>query len=79
MHPQGIYAPGEDRHYVAVQSNVESDNPYQIVYHEYTHAIMNLNFQGLPVWLNEGLAEFYANSAIHDKDVEIGKIAPYHL
>lgn len=79
MHPQGIYVPGEDRHYVAVQTNVESDNPYQIVYHEYTHAIMNLNFRGLPVWLNEGLAEFYANSAIHDKDVEIGKVAPYHL
>jgi tetratricopeptide (TPR) repeat protein len=78
-HPAGIYMPGEERHYVAVRADVESDNPYQVVYHEYTHAIMDLNFRGLPVWLNEGLAEFYGNSTIYDKYVEIGKIAPYHL
>jgi tetratricopeptide (TPR) repeat protein len=79
IHPQGIYVPGEDRHFVAVQTNVETENPYQIVYHEYTHAIINLNFRGLPVWLNEGLAEFYANSMILDKEVEVGKASPYHL
>jgi Tfp pilus assembly protein PilF len=79
VHPAGIYAPGEDRHFVALRTNIEGDNPYQVVYHEYTHAIINLNFQGLPVWLGEGLAEFFGNSTIHDKDVEIGKIAPYHL
>src|SRR6202008_2157218 len=45
-HPAGLYAPGEDRHFVAVRTNMEGDNPYQVVYHEYTHAIMNLNFQG---------------------------------
>jgi Tfp pilus assembly protein PilF len=79
FHPDGIYVAGEERHYVAVRTDVETENPYQIVYHEYTHAIMNLNFRGLPVWLNEGLAEFYGNSVIRDKDVEIGKVATYHL
>jgi Tfp pilus assembly protein PilF len=78
-HPAGLYLPGEERHYVALRTDVETENPYQIVYHEYTHAIINLNFRGLPVWLNEGLAEFYANSVIEDKDIEIGRIAPYHL
>lgn len=79
VHPAGIYAPGEDRHFVALRTDIESSNPYEIVYHEYTHAIMNLNFQGLPVWLGEGLAEFFGNSTIRDRDVEIGKIAPPHL
>jgi Tfp pilus assembly protein PilF len=79
MHPQGIYVAGEDRHYVALQTNVETENPYQIVYHEYTHAIINLNFRGMPVWLNEGLAEFYANSTILDKEIQVGKASPYHL
>jgi Tfp pilus assembly protein PilF len=79
FHPDGIYVAGEDRHYVAVRTDVQTENPYQIVYHEYTHAIMDLNFRGLPVWLNEGLAEFYGNSVIRDKDVEIGKVATYHL
>src|SRR5258708_6605160 len=79
LHPAGIFMPGEARHYVAVRTNIEADNPYEVVYHEYTHAIMNLNFRGLPVWLGEGLAEYFANSAIHDKEVEIAKISPYHL
>jgi tetratricopeptide (TPR) repeat protein len=79
MHPAGIFVPGETRHFVAVRTDIEGDNPYEVVYHEYTHAIMNLNFQGLPIWLGEGLAEFYGNSSIHAKEAEIGKIAPYHL
>jgi Tfp pilus assembly protein PilF len=79
MHPAGLFAPGEARHYVAVRTNIDTDNPYQVVYHEYTHAIMNLNFQGLPIWLGEGLAEYFGNSTIHEKEVEIGKIAPYHI
>ena len=79
MHPAGLFAPGEARHYVALRTNIDVDNPYHVVYHEYTHAIMNLNFQGLPIWLGEGLAEYFGNSTIHDKEVEIGKIAPYHL
>ena len=79
VHPAGIFVPGETRHYVAVRTNIEGDNPYEVVYHEYTHAIMNLNFQGLPVWLGEGLAEYFGNSTVHEKEVEIGKISPYHL
>ena len=78
-HPSGIYISGEERHYVIVRTDVASGNPYHVVYHEYTHAIMDRNFMGLPLWLNEGLAEFYGSSTIYDKYVEIGKVAPEHL
>jgi tetratricopeptide (TPR) repeat protein len=77
--PAGLYVPGEDCHFVAVRTNIEGDNPYEVVYHEYTHAILNLNFRGTPVWLGEGLAEFFGNSAIHSDYVEIGKPSLYHL
>lgn len=78
-HPAGFYIGGEDRHYVALQTDVQTENPYQIVYHEYTHAIINLNFRALPVWFNEGLAEYFGNSVIRDKYVEVGKVTSYHL
>jgi tetratricopeptide (TPR) repeat protein len=78
-HPAGIYVTGEERHFVAVRTNIEGENPYEVVYHEYTHAIMGLNFRGLPVWLGEGLAEYFGNSMIRDKEVDIGKISKYHL
>ncbi|PYT72540.1 MAG: hypothetical protein DMG39_09580 [Acidobacteria bacterium] len=79
MHPAGAYQPAEEKHFVVVRTNIEGPNPYEIVYHEYTHALMNINFRDLPVWLNEGIAEYFGNSMIHDNYVEIGKIAPYHL
>jgi hypothetical protein len=79
VHPAGFYIGAEDRHYVALQTDVQTENPYQIVYHEYTHAIINLNFRALPVWFNEGLAEYFGNSAIRDKYVEVGKATSYHL
>ena len=79
MHPGGVYQPAEEKHFVVVRTNIEGPNPYEIVYHEYTHALMNINFRDLHLWLNEGIAEFFGNSTIHDNYVEIGKIAPYHL
>ena len=79
MHPAGYYLSGEERHYVAVRTDIEGDNPYEIVYHEYTHTIMNLNFQGLPLWMSEGLAELFGNSSIYEKEVDIGRAASEHL
>jgi Tfp pilus assembly protein PilF len=79
MHPGGVYQPAEEKHFVVVRTDLEGPNPYEIVYHEYTHALMNINFRDMPLWLNEGIAEFFGNSAIHNDYVEIGKIAPYHL
>jgi tetratricopeptide (TPR) repeat protein len=79
VHPAGLYSPGEDRHFVAVRTDIEGENPYEVVYHEYTHAIMNLNFRDLPVWLGEGLAELFANSQIQSKEVHVGAASRYHL
>lgn len=79
VHPAGFFMPGEERDCVAVQTNVEAEFPYEVVYHEYTHALMDLNFQDLPIWLGEGLAEYFGNSTIQDKDIKIGKISQGHL
>src|SRR5271163_1662856 len=79
VHPAGIYVPGEEKHYVALRLDTESENPYHILYHEYTHALLHLNFTGLPAWLDEGLAEFYGNTVIAGKDIQTGKIDNAHL
>jgi tetratricopeptide (TPR) repeat protein len=41
--------------------------------------MMHLNFTGLPLWLDEGLAEFYGNSQLGDKESRIGTIDETHL
>ena len=79
VHPAGLYAPGEERHFVALRTDTEGENPYEVVYHEYTHAIINLNFRDPPVWLGEGLAELFGNSQIQSKEVHVGTVSRYHL
>lgn len=79
VHPAGIYIPGEEKHYVALRLDSESENPFHALYHEYTHALIHLNFSGLPAWLDEGLAEFYGNTVINGKDIQTGKADRSHL
>jgi tetratricopeptide (TPR) repeat protein len=40
---------------------------------------LHLNFTGLPLWLDEGLAEFYGNSQLGEKESRIGTIDNTHL
>jgi len=44
----------------------------RIVYHEYTHVFVNQNLWGVPLWFNEGVAEFYSTFRAGDRGAEIG-------
>src|SRR6266852_2628458 len=79
VHPAGLYQQGEDRHYVVLRLDSEGENPFHALYHEYTHALLHLNFSALPLWLDEGLAEFYGNSRLGEKESRVGTIDRTHL
>lgn len=79
IHHAGLYQPGQDKDYVVMRVDSEGENPFHTLYHEYTHALMRLNFTGLPLWLDEGLAEFYGNSQLGEKESKTGTIDPGHL
>ena len=72
IHAAGLYQQGFDKHYVLLQLDAEGNNPYHTLYHEYTHALMHLNFANMPLWLDEGVAEYLGNATIGDKESEIG-------
>jgi len=74
----GMFLSGEEKNYVLSRLDVESAERDRIIYHEYTHLLLHLNLSSLPLWLDEGLAEFYGNSEIRDKEVLLGKPAPDH-
>jgi tetratricopeptide (TPR) repeat protein len=79
LHPAGMYQQGEDKDYVVLRLDTEGENPYHTLYHEYTHALLRLNFSNIPLWLNEGLAEFFGNSTLGEKEIKTGTIDPGHL
>jgi tetratricopeptide (TPR) repeat protein len=79
IHHAGLYQPGEDKDYVIMRLDSEGENPFHTLYHEYTHALMRLNFTGLPLWLDEGMAEFFGNSTLGGNESKTGTIDPGHL
>ncbi len=77
--PAGIFIPGRDKHLVALRLDAPTEKPFHVLYHEYTHLLVRLNVRWVPLWLNEGLAEFYATSEIDDNEVRWGLISGNHL
>jgi tetratricopeptide (TPR) repeat protein len=72
----GMFIAGPERELVALRMDVPEDLPYHVLYHEYVHMILRLNFGRLPLWLSEGLAELFANADISDKSQGIGRFSP---
>jgi tetratricopeptide (TPR) repeat protein len=68
----GLFLSTPDKNYVLLRLDAEGEHPFATVYHEYTHIMLSKN-PWLPLWLNEGLAEFYQNTDIHDKQVLLGQ------
>jgi tetratricopeptide (TPR) repeat protein len=74
----GWFSRGPDKNYVLLRLDAEGEHPYSVVYHEYTHLLLS-KVESIPLWLNEGLAEFYQNTEIQEKDVSVGKVSPENL
>jgi len=70
--PAGFFSHGWDREYAVVRLDQVSPEAYQVVYHEYVHSIMHLNLRWLPAWLDEGWADFYANTRFEEKRLIVG-------
>jgi tetratricopeptide (TPR) repeat protein len=71
-HPPGLFLPGSERNYIALRTDMEGEFPYLIVYHEYVHLIVNLNYQHIPLWLNEGYATFLGSAKLLPKSGRLG-------
>ena len=70
----GYFLKTQDRNYILLRLDAEQEeHPYAAVYHEYTHLQFSSASEWMPLWLNEGLAEFFQNTDIRNKDVLLGQ------
>lgn len=69
----GYFLNTNDKNYVLLRLDADSDHPYATVYHEYTHLQFRDAEDWMPLWLNEGIAEFFQNTDFHDKEVLLGE------
>jgi TonB family protein len=84
-HPAGLFAAQFNQFYAAVQLDAQTGNvvpgrsPYEAFYHEYYHTISLPYVPNLPLWLAEGLAEFFGHTNIEEKSVTMGDDDPLLL
>ena len=69
----GLFLRAADKNYILLRLDAEGEHPYETVYHEYTHLLSSKTEAWLPLWLNEGLAQFYQTAEIRDKEALLGQ------
>jgi tetratricopeptide (TPR) repeat protein len=74
----GFFVPHRDGNYIGV--NATPDNsPWPVIYHEYFHFFLHNNFDDIPLWFDEGMAECYSTFRREGGHVEIGGPIPAKL
>jgi tetratricopeptide (TPR) repeat protein len=68
----GFFLRATDKNYILVRLDAQQEHAFASVYHEYTHYMLR-KAGWLPLWLNEGLAQFYENTDIDGKNAWLGQ------
>lgn len=76
----GYFQPGPDVNYITLTTEGRGSDPFGVIFHEYTHLLVENTFQEAPVWFNEGLAEYYSTFSItDDQKVVLGSPIGSHV
>jgi tetratricopeptide (TPR) repeat protein len=76
----GYFQKGPDVNYITLTTEANAQNPFSVIYHEYVHLLVDNTSANVPLWFNEGLAEYYSSFDIEeDRKVHLGELIPNHL
>jgi hypothetical protein len=74
--PAGVYHHAWEREYVMVRMDDWNLGAHDVVYHEYAHSILHRNLHWIPIWLDEGMADFYGFTRFEENKIYVGAPAP---
>lgn len=76
----GLYASQASINYILL-GPPHGDDDLRSLFHEYTHLVIRNTSPGIPLWLDEGLAEYYSSFQVDDKgrSVLVGRPIDSHL
>ena len=77
----GYFQPGSDVNYITLTTEVRGEqDPFSVIFHEYTHLLVENTFESAPTWFNEGLAEYYSTFTMtEDQKVALGTPIGRHV
>ena len=75
----GYFLAGRTVNYVTLAAGGADD--FGIIYHEYVHLVMNNTMRDVPLWYNEGLAEYYATFEVTPggREALLGRLQAQHV
>ena len=73
----GLFVAGESGNFILLRSDLEEVD--RSVYHELTHYFVRNTTGPLPLWIREGIAEYYSTFRTSGNDVYIGRPIPEHV
>jgi tetratricopeptide (TPR) repeat protein len=74
----GYFTSRPHGNYVTIDADPRMDST-RVVHHEYVHYLLDHNFPGLPLWLNEGLAELYSSFETSGAEAKLGLPIAEHV
>ena len=76
----GYFQPGRSMNYVTF-TIADGLDQLGIIYHEYVHLIVNNTITNVPLWFNEGLAEYYRTFAVssNGQQATLGRVHSEHV
>ena len=74
----GFQATGEDADYIAYFTP-ERQSSLGFASHEYIHAVIARNVGQVPLWVNEGMAEYYSTFQPRRDGADVGNPIPSHM
>ena len=77
----GYFQSGPDVNYITLTAEASGEqDPFKVIFHEYTHLLVNNTMGNVPTWFNEGLADYYSTFSItDDQKVMLGKPISNHV
>ena len=77
----GYFQKGQDVNYITLSTELTGgQDPFNVIFHEYTHLLVNNTFENAPLWFNEGLAEYYSTFKItDDQKIALGTAIGNHV
>ena len=73
----GFFQGGRDRNVIALNAT-GSENPLHVIFHEYVHLLTSDTPYPWPLWVEEGLAEFYSTFQVRGRELKLGAPIPRH-
>jgi len=75
----GQFLSHPDGNFITVNADPEIVGALAVIYHEYVHHLVVHNFPSVPLWFNEGLAEYYSTFEIEGSRARVGRPVERHL